>query len=432
MYYWATMTTRQHIILRVTTLLAAIALSHPLWAQEYSRYGACVDFRVNSAIIDESYGDNRELAQCVDSLIMVLGDKTKAEIVSVEICGSASPEGPAQRNKELSKARMLALEGYLRREIELPDSVVAYGEPQIAWGQLAELISRDTTHIPHKTTLLSILAQSTLQGYDWMGRPQDGRINAIWALDNGTTWHELSRRYFAKMRNACFVVVVARRNEPESKQETAPIIESIVEIEPETAYELVTLDIETKENRPMPLMNIKINGLEAAALIANIGIELRITPRLSLDIIGHYSPYDYFNYARKIRIMGIQPELRYWWGESLIRGHFIGIHTPIAGFNVQLNDRHRYQDPNHALWGIGISYGYAMPLGKNGKWGVEFTMGLGYMNITYDTYEGCRNGRYLNTRTTNYFGPTRLGIDFSYRIDRKSNSKPLKDHDGTH
>ncbi len=172
------------------------------------------------------------------------------------------------------------------------------------------------------------------------------------------------------------------------------------------------------DSERVPLMNIKTNALEAAALIANLGVEFRLSERISLDVIGHYSPYDYFDCQRKIRILAIQPEVRFWWGEPLVRGHFIGLHAPIAGFNIQLNDHYRYQDPNHALWGVGISYGYAMPLGKSGRWGVEFTIGVGYLDIKYDTYEGVCNGKYLSTRRENYFGPTRLGINFSYRIDR--------------
>ena len=180
-------------------------------------------------------------------------------------------------------------------------------------------------------------------------------------------------------------------------------------------------DIDTETTsycESVPLMNIKTNAIEVAALIANLGVEFRLSERISLDVIGHYSPYDYFNCQRKIRILAIQPEVRYWWGNPLVRGHFIGLHIPVAGFNIQLNDRYRYQDPNHALWGVGISYGYAMPLGRSERWGVEFTIGVGYLNIKYNTYEGVCNGKYLSTKRENYFGPTRLGIDFSYRIDR--------------
>ena len=70
---------------------------------------------------------------------------------------------------------------------------------------------------------------------------------------------------------------------------------------------------------------------------------------------------------------------------------------------------------------MGVSYGYAMPLGKSKHWGVEFTIGVGYMDVTYDIYEGVFNGKYIRTETKNYFGLTRLGIDFTYRFNRDKN-----------
>ena len=179
-------------------------------------------------------------------------------------------------------------------------------------------------------------------------------------------------------------------------------------------------EYDVAEEEPcVPLMNIKTNALEVAMLVANLGVEFRITPRVSFDMIWHYSPYDYFVSDRKLRLDAIEPELRFWWGEALVKGHFVGLHLPVAGFNIQLNDKFRYQDPNHALCGVGISYGYAMPLGRRGNWGVEFTVGVGYVDVKYDVYSGKCNGAYLRTDRRNYFGITRLGVDISYRIDMK-------------
>jgi hypothetical protein len=110
----------------------------------------------------------------------------------------------------------------------------------------------------------------------------------------------------------------------------------------------------------------------------------------------------------------------------MVKGHFVGVHVPVAGFNVQLNDDYRYQDPNRAMWGIGVSYGYAMSLGENQKWGVEFTVGVGYMDVEYDVFEGCYNGKLLRTERKNYFGPTRLGINFTYRIGRRVRNTEIR------
>lgn len=393
--------------------------------QSNDRHGVSVDFRVNSTVIDENYRNNSTFFARVDSLINVIENDPKMEIVSIEICGTASPEGPAETNRRLSNARMMALDKYLRTHIDVPDSIVTHNDHYIAWSHLVELINEDPNPIPNKEEVLNILAQDDLIGIDWKGRVQDGRINAIKELDDGVTWSLLTRRYFVQMRNAWFIMVTVRPVEPEPEPEPIPEPEPEPEPIPEPEPEPIP-EPEPVEEPRVPLMNLKINGLEAAGLIANFGMEFRITPRLSIDVMGHYSPYDYFNEARKIRVFAIQPEVRYWWGESLIKGHFVGVHVPVSGFNVQLNDKYRYQDPNHALWGIGVSYGYAMPLGKSEKWGVEFTIGVGYMDIKYDVYEGVHNGKYLRTETRNYFGPTRLGIDFTYRIDMKKKNKEYK------
>jgi hypothetical protein len=255
---------------------------------------------------------------------------------------------------------------------------------------------------------------------DYRGALIDGRIPELKRLDEGKVWSAMIKSHFEHMRSAWFVVVTMHKPlmEPEPLCELPHEIRLI-------SQPLPLCPSMAKNDRSVPLMNIKMNAVEVAAMVANIGLEWRITPRLSLDVMGHYSPYNYFRNDRKIRLLAIQPELRYWWGESLIKGHFIGLHIPVVGFNVQLNDRYRYQDPNHASWGVGLSYGYALPFGKS-NWGVEFTIGAGYMNIVYDVYEGVLNGKLLRTESKNYFGITRLGIDISCRINKTKKDKKTK------
>ena len=68
----------------------------------------------------------------------------------------------------------------------------------------------------------------------------------------------------------------------------------------------------------------------------------------------------------------------------------------MAGFNVAINDKARYQDPNHALWGMGLSYGYAFSWGKDNRWGIEFNIGVGFAEYDYDAYRNRRMALYLN------------------------------------
>ena len=397
--------------------------------QSDNRHGVCVDFRVNSTTIDPKYRNNSTVLERIDSLFNAIEADTLIDIVSIEFCGSASPEGNSIVNRRLSNARMKAMEKMVKEHNStIPQDIIVYNDHYIAWDHLIELVSNDNT-LPRRDEVLQILCTEYPEAKDWNGVAIDGRIPELRKLDYGNIWYLLNQRYFVQMRNAWFILVTTRQELPKPEPEPEPIPEPEPQPEPQPEPEPTpepAPEPEPVEERRVPLMNIKINALAAGALIANLGFEFRLAPRWSFDVIGHYSPYDYFKYDRKSRVFAIQPELRFWWGESLIKGHFIGIHVPVAGFNIQLNDKFRYQDPNHALWGVGLSYGYAMPLGKNTNWGVEFTIGFGYMDITYDVYEGVYNGKYLRTETKNYVGLTRLGIDFSYRFNMKKKNKNTK------
>lgn len=424
---------KKHILLTLSLLVAAVVMPLRGVAQQTTtapktvveNRGISVDFRVNSIVIDPTYRNNAKALEQIDSLYQALANDSSIEIVSIEFCGTASPEGSAAINHRLSHGRLVALEKVVRDRIDIPQDIVAEVDHYIAWDHLIELVEKDE-QLPMRDQVLEILRSNYPTAKDYYGKEIDGRIAELRKLQGGAVWALMHKKYFDQMRNAWFIVVTTRRIEPEPMPEPEPEPEPTPEPEPEPEPEPTPEPEPVEEpEEPRPLMNIKTNALEVAGLIANLGVEVKLADKLSLDVIGHYSPYDYFKFDRKVRVFAIQPELRYWFGETLIKGHFIGLHVPVSGFNVQLGDT-RYQDPNRALWGVGLSYGYALPLGKDSKWGVEFTLGLGYMNIVYDVYEGVLNGKYQRTEKKNYFGPTRLGIDFSYRIDGKKKSNKEK------
>jgi hypothetical protein len=76
--------------------------------QTNDRHGVCVDFRVNSTSIDPSYRNNANVLDRIDSLFTAISQDTLVDIVSIEFCGTASPEGPSATNRRLSHARMTA------------------------------------------------------------------------------------------------------------------------------------------------------------------------------------------------------------------------------------------------------------------------------------------------------------------------------------
>ena len=111
---------------------------------------------------------------------------------------------------------------------------------------------------------------------------------------------------------------------------------------------------------------VKTNLLYDATTTMNLGLEIGLGKKWSLDLSGNYNPWK-FDDETRLRHWGVQPELRYWLCEKF-NGHFLGLHGHYAKYNVGgmsfLSDNmehHRYQ--GH-LWGGGISYGYQWLLGN--------------------------------------------------------------------
>lgn len=436
---------RRENILRYALLIVALLMPFIVNAQEdsvsYRRerqdYSVSVDFRVNSATLDVNYRKNRTVISRVDSLFKSLKADTTITIESVEFSGSASPEGNSPINSRLSRARMLEVEKYVRKHISFDDAVITYNDRYVDWNHLVELVEADTT-LAMRDEVIRISRSTYPDVKDYKGQPMDGRIPELKKLDDGKVWAELLRRYFVKMRNGAVImktytdipVIIEREPEPETPAEEV-VVEESIEVMPENYSDAVAsgshgIDdmgafdtaLSTEYNRT-PLVSVKTNLMAYSTLIPNIGMEFRLADHWSAEITGLYSPFNLFRHDLKTRVLATKPEVRYWFGEAMRKGHFLGVHMPIAGFNIQLNDDYRYQDPKRAVWGVGLNYGYAMLLGKKQNWSIDFTIGFGYMDLRYNVYEGVRNGKYVRTEEKFYFGPTRIGVDLSYIINRK-------------
>ena len=158
---------------------------------------------------------------------------------------------------------------------------------------------------------------------------------------------------------------------------------------------------------------VKSNLLYDATGSMNLGLEVALSNRLTLDLSGNYNPWTINTSSNsKIKHFLVQPELRYWSCEKFA-GHFFGVHVHYAYYNVGGSSlkNNRYDG---WLSGAGFTYGYQWLLSN--RWSIEASLGVGYAYIDYKKYDcqGC--GRYKTTGTTHYFGPTKLGLSLIYII----------------
>ncbi len=86
---------------------------------------AFIDFPVNRTEIHESYRNNTAELNKILATIDAIRNDADTRILAVTIKGYASPEGPYERNVELSKGRTETLKEYVRRQYSFPDGLLA-------------------------------------------------------------------------------------------------------------------------------------------------------------------------------------------------------------------------------------------------------------------------------------------------------------------
>jgi len=160
---------------------------------------------------------------------------------------------------------------------------------------------------------------------------------------------------------------------------------------------------------------IKTNLVSDATTTPNLGIELKLGRKTTLDIPFQYNPWT-FSENKKIEHMLVQPEFRRWFCEPFT-GHFLGVHAhygtyDVGGFGpLRVIEENRFEG---WLAGAGISYGYSFVLGD--RWSLEATIGAGYVYFESDRYEKFKDGAFLKSTKLHYFGPTRLGLTLIFLI----------------
>lgn len=398
-----------------------------VYGQE-KRMEVCVDFRVNKTNLDSSFSGNAMRVQEIISFLQEMRQDSTVRIVEVSFCGAASPEGSYQLNRQLAQGRLSSLEKLVRQEVEIPDSVITRNDSYIPWDILKSLVK--DSELTHKEEVLAILEEeSRLVDYHHPNTHIDNRIVKIKQLDEGRVWQQINRQFFSSMRNACTVIVTYRDElqtepevilqpvEPEVKTESEPA--PVVVPEPEPVPEIITGT--EGWNRQL---HVKTNAIGLAMAIANAGVEVDLAPHWSFTLPVYYSAWDYFKSTIKFRTFAVQPEFRYWFSENNHK-FFIGAHFGYAQYNIAVDGNYRYQDhdgKSPALGG-GVSVGYRMPISKNDKWHIEFTLGAGAYRLHYDRFYNVNNGKLMDTHKKTYCGVDNAAVNISYRFNLNKRKK---------
>jgi len=130
---------------------------------------------------------------------------------------------------------------------------------------------------------------------------------------------------------------------------------------------------------------VKMNGLGLGTFAGfgqwsptpNLGVEVALWPKWTLDIDGFWNPFKYSE-NKFTKFWAVQPELRYWFC-SKFNGHFLGLHGQYVDYERFGMRKFVYEGK---FYGAGLSYGYSLALGH--RWKLEGNIGFGWNDVTHD------------------------------------------------
>ncbi len=373
--------------------------------------------------------------QLLDELAPYMADTTQM-VDKVYVRGAASPEGPRAWNKFLAKQRAKALVDLIGENssvgITLPPSL--------------KLVDEDYVY------LLLLMKERGDEEYAvvadivnrWVDENQQVLKQKLIEYEGGRLWRRILREYFPQMRSARLVVVfrkIPRLEWDKLHPDTAELHASLAPISPE-AQELLPTEPIILPRRE--LLSLKTNLLLDAALTPNLAIEYypmhgHFTFGASMD----FPWWQNYKSHRYWQIRNYQLEARYYFKSGDIRkrgygngpayrGWYLQAYAHAGLYNICFNASSGYEGEG---FGAGLGGGYVMPLGKKGRWRLEFNLQVGFFRTWYDPYQwlcpvdptedkeqyyykwtGKPEDFQERQHRFTWFGPTRVGITLSYDI----------------
>ena len=383
-------------------LLSNVLVCSTAKAQPKERREFAIHYRFDRIDVDSSYMDN---AAAIDTIRFCLTHSV--HIDSITVYAWASPEGGYPHNKWLSEKRAAAAKELLLA-LAADTTKLNAGKIKISplaenWEGLLELVEQNYRR-PNRERLLRILRAE--------GIGEETRKWRIRNLDDGYTWNYLKRHYMKQLRSATWVCVWT------SVGAIAPL--------PELRDSLRSPQRglgRTVEAVGGPVSEfsfaVKTNLLADLVTAVNLGVEVPLGEDFSVNAHFTFPWWTAGPYGNKyaLQLLDAEGELRWWFakGEERFEGHYVALQGSGGKFDLQWGrDIGCYQCYN---WGVGLSYGYAMSLGKHLN--MEFALTLGYLAIDYQHYVPSPDWSVLlrdNSKvgTLHYFGPTSLKVSLVY------------------
>ena len=339
-----------------------------------------------------------------------------SNIDSIVIVSQSSPEGAYGHNLMLSRNRANTMLEYIyNSHPELSNRVYVYPDGE-SWTQLREFVKKDTLMgNATKEKVISIIDA------DVKVEIKKRRLEQL------SVYRYLLRTYYPQIRNSKFYILYHREIIPMKEQATEP---KTRDSEPMPIVDEIIPDTSTIANAIVPeaekwthKLHLKTNAIGLGMAMVNIAAEYDLAKHWSFTLPVYFSAWDYFKPTLKFRLFAMQPEFRYWPSKEN-NGFFTGAHFGLAYYNFAFGGNSRYQDHGGKTPAIGggVSIGYRLPVSKNNRWQLEFSLGAGIYPIHYDKFHNTpciKDGQIIESVKKTYWGIDHLAISLAYPFNQK-------------
>lgn len=399
----------RYFLLAVFLLLPALCVAQEVLVRDSVK----VYFQQGKSQFDPMFQDNVWRLSELSNRVKQLQLDSLARIERVQVIGGASPEGSVEVNRRLTHERARSLLEYLRPHLRFDEDNFEVDFNQLDWFFLESLV-REDAGVPFRDEVLRLIGEQDLAGLK----------------KNQAAWNYMLKNLFPEMRATvvAFEYMALEEElkklepvveEPAPQADTVPVRRSYT---PPPMPDDDDLPLELSDGTTGRSVYLKTNFIPWAMLNANLGVEFEIGNHLSFSIPVVYSALNWFTANTKFRTLGTQPELRFWLFDDF-HGPFLAVHGTYGLYNVALSSmEYRIQDREGRTpaYGAGLNAGWKFRLDRNraDRWGLELSIGYGYLHLDFDRFENFENGPYVSSGIENYLGPDHASVALTYRFGR--------------
>jgi len=376
-----------------------------------------VFFQQGKSEFDPFYRDNGRRLVDFTNRAKAMQRDTLISLERLVLVAASSPEGLAEKNEKLTYNRAGSIVDYLRTNFNFNENALEVYFNDLDYDALIGFVRADEK-IPEQQAFLEALA------------PRDITLVKIPRWQK--TWDYLLAKIFPEMRYTQ-VVFEYKTIDPKPAGET---LQSLAVQQGEgnvptsgTEWTYVPPLPDDDELGEMDFSEprgwgfyLKTNLLPWVLLDANLALEFEMGRHLSFSLPFYYSGADWFSVKNKFRVMGTQPELRFWFRDDF-SGPFLALHGSVGFYNVAIaSDTYRYQDRDGKTpaYGAGGNVGWKFHLDRRraDRWGLELVLGGGWLHLDYDRFYNEENGRYSGSEVKDYYGIDNASVAITYRFGK--------------